>query len=212
LQERTVSLVPRRVALRLLAGVAAVAATAAFFPGARPAQADQGQAVALIQRTAAQVIELIKTTTGAQRQAGIQRVLETDFDLDFMGRSALGTHWNRATPEQRQRFLKAAGSAEAHAYAERFGRYGGQTLATGRVSTRPDGVSIVDSKLSQSNGQPIDIQWEVRDEGRGPRITDVKIEGVSMVMTRRSDFNSYIQNHGGKVEALIDELEARAKQ
>ena len=31
-----------------------------------------------------------------------------------------------------------------------------------------------------------------------------------MVMTRRSDFNSYIQNHGGKVDALIQELEARA--
>ena len=28
-----------------------------------------------------------------------------------------------------------------------------------------------------------------------------------MVMTRRSDFNSYIQNNGGKVEPLIDELE-----
>ena len=33
-----------------------------------------------------------------------------------------------------------------------------------------------------------------------------------MVMTRRSDFNSYISNHGGKVEPLIDELEARAKR
>ena len=31
-----------------------------------------------------------------------------------------------------------------------------------------------------------------------------------MVMTRRSDFNSYIQNNGGTVEPLINELEARA--
>ena len=31
-----------------------------------------------------------------------------------------------------------------------------------------------------------------------------------MVMTRRSDFNSYIQGHSGKVEPLIEELEARA--
>ena len=31
-----------------------------------------------------------------------------------------------------------------------------------------------------------------------------------MVMTRRSDFNSYIQNNGGKVDALIGELERRA--
>ena len=69
---------------------------------------------------------------------------------------------------------------------------------------------MVDSKLNQSNGQPIVIQWEVRESGQGLRITDVKIEGVSMVMTRRSDFNSYIQNNGGKVEPLINELEARA--
>jgi phospholipid transport system substrate-binding protein len=79
------------------------------------------------------------------------------------------------------------------------------------VTTRANGTSVVDSKLNQSNGEPIAIQWEVRNEGQGPRIVDVKIEGVSMVMTRRSDFNSYIQNHGGKVEPLIDELEARAK-
>ena len=80
-----------------------------------------------------------------------------------------------------------------------------------RSTTRPNGVFVVDSKLNQSNGQPIKLQWEVRDAGQGLRITDVKIEGVSMVMTRRSDFNSYIQNNGGKVEPLIDELEAAGR-
>ena len=103
-------------------------------------------------------------------------------------------------------------SSEARAYTERFGQYGGQTLSVARVSQRPNGVSVVDSKLSQTNGQPINIQWEVRDTGQGLRITDVKIEGVSMVMTRRSDFNSYISSHGGKVEPLIDELEAKANR
>ena len=62
----------------------------------------------------------------------------------------------------------------------------------------------------EPNGQPIKLDWEVRNTARGLRITDVKTEGVSMVMTRRSDFSSYIQNHGGTVEPLIKELEARA--
>jgi phospholipid transport system substrate-binding protein len=204
----------RRSILRLAAGAAVVSLVA---PGlavtaAGQAVADQNPASQLIEKAAAVVIELIKTKTGAEREAGIKQVLETDFDLDYMGRSALGTHWNQATPEQRTRFLKAAASAEAHAYAERFGQYGGQTLTVGRVTSRPNGSSIVDSKLNQSNGEPIAIQWEVRNEGQGPRIVDVKIEGVSMVMTRRSDFNSYIQNHGGQVEPLITELETRAKR
>ena len=79
------------------------------------------------------------------------------------------------------------------------------------MTPKPNGLFIVDSRLSQSNGQPIKLEWEVRDAGQGPRITDVKVEGVSMVMTRRSDFKSYIQSHGGKVDALIEELESRAK-
>ena len=165
----------------------------------------------LIQSTAGEVIDIIKSTTpGAARQAAIQQVLQTKFDLPYMGQTALGANWNKASEAQRVRFLKAAETAEAKAYSERFGQYGGQTLAVGKTTSRPNGVFIVDSRLNQTNGQPIKLDWEVRQLPAGLRITDVKIEGVSMVMTRRSDFNSYIQNNGGKVQPLIDELEARA--
>jgi phospholipid transport system substrate-binding protein len=194
----------RRVILRLAAGAAAGAFVAI------PVQAADGPAASLIEKTSTEVIELIKNTTGAQREAGIRKVLETSFDLPYMGQAALGPHWNAIDEAQRVRYLKTATSAEAHAYSDRFGQYGGQTLTIGKVFNRPNGVTVVDSRLNQSNGQPIRIEWEVRDSGQGPRITDVKIEGVSMIMTRRSDFNSYIQGHGGKVEPLIQELEARA--
>ncbi len=206
--------VRRRSTLRLAASAAAIIllGSGLAVTASGQAVADQDPAAQLIKRTADQVIELVKTKTGAAREAGIRQVLETDFDLNYMGRSSLGVHWNQATPEQRERFLKAAASAEAHAYAERFGQYAGQTLTVGRVMPRGNGVSVVDSKLNQSDGEPVSIQWEVRNDGQRPRIVDVKIEGVSMVMTRRSDFNSYIQNHGGQVEALINELENRARR
>jgi phospholipid transport system substrate-binding protein len=167
----------------------------------------------LVAATSAQVIQIIKSTSaGPARQAAMQQVLQTRFDLPFMGQAALGVNWNKATDAQRVRFLKAAESAEARAYSERFGQYGGQTVAVGKVSSRPNGVYMVDSHINQSNGQPIKLEWEVRNTSQGLRITDVKVEGVSMVMTRRSDFNSYIQNNGGKVEPLINELEARAQR
>lgn len=197
----------RHVVRLLVAGAFGLFAVPGF---AQPASA--ADAAQLIQSVAAEVIELIKTKTGADRQAGIRKVLETSFDLSYMGRSALGTHWGRTDEALRERFLKAAASAEAKAYAERFGQYGGQTLTVGKVTSRPNNVLVVDSRLNQTSGEPIRIEWEVRDRGQGPRISDVKIEGVSMVMTRRSDFNSYIQQHGGKVESLVQELEARARQ
>ncbi len=187
----------RRVVFRL-AAAAVVSGAALPALAADPAQ--------LVQGTAQQVIDIVKTKTGADRQAAILQVLQTRFDLPAMGRFALGTHWNQATEDQRTRFLKAVSIAEARAYSERFGQYGGQTLTVGKVTPRANGVTIVDSRLNQTSGQPIKLEWEVRND----RITDVKVEGVSMVMTRRSDFNSYIQNHGGKVDALVQELETRA--
>ncbi len=195
----------RRVALRLVAGALAASLSVSV---AGPASADPAQ---LIKDVSAEVIELIKTKTGAAREAGIRTVLETKFDLGFMGRSALATYWDDKNQALMDRFLKAAASAEARAYSERFGQYGGQTVDVGKVVNRPNGVTVVESKLNQTNGQPIKVDWEVRNTGQGERITDVKVEGVSMVMTRRSDFKSYIQNNGGKVDVLIDELEKRAK-
>jgi phospholipid transport system substrate-binding protein len=194
--------VSRRVVLTLASVILAL-----------PALAADGPAASLIEKTSAEVIDLIKTyPAGPQREAGIRKVLVEAFDLNYMGQQALGKYWATTSPDQQQRYLKAAVDAEAHAYAERFGQYGGQTLTLGKVTPRANGVSVIDSRLNQSNGQPIKIEWEVRDTSGAPRITDVKIEGVSMVITRRTDFTSYIQNNGGKVEALIQELEARAKR
>lgn len=192
----------RRVAMRLAGAVLLLVLPAL---GQSASAADPSQ---LVQSTAQQVIDIVKNKTGADRQTAILTVLQGSFDMPAMARSALGTHWNQATEEERTRFLKAVASAEARAYSERFGQYAGQTLTVGKVVPRANGVSIVESKLNQATGQPIKIDWEVR----GDRITDVKVEGVSMVMTRRSDFNSYIQNHGGKVDALVQELESRANR
>jgi phospholipid transport system substrate-binding protein len=213
-EESVVPFVHRRNILLLAAGAAATLVGPGLLVASRQAAAEQSPATDLIQRTAGRVLDLVMTKTGAAREAGILRVLETDFDLNYMARSALGKHWDQATSDQRERFLKVAANAEAHAYAKRFGQYGGQTLTVDRSmpKMRGDGVSIVSSKLTQTDAEPLAIQWDVRNGGQGARIVDVRIEGVSMVVTRRAEYNSFIQGHGGKVEPLITELEARAKQ
>ena len=97
----------RRVAMRLV-GAAFLLVLPAL--GQSVSAADPSQ---LVQSTAQQVIDIVKTKTGADRQAAIMTVLQASFDMPAMGRSALGTHWNQATEDQRTRFLKAVATAEA---------------------------------------------------------------------------------------------------
>lgn len=198
----------RRLAVRIVLA-------AATFAVAVPVQA-QDDPAGLIRRVSGEVIELIKANpAGTGRELGIRKVLENDFDLPAMGQTALARYWDSVDEPIRQRFLKAAVSNEARAYSARFGEYGGQTLDIGAV-TKKGAATWVESKLNQTNGQPIKIEWEVRTSGGRLRITDVKVEGVSMVMTRQSDYKSFILSNGGKdkpavgVEALVAELERRA--
>jgi phospholipid transport system substrate-binding protein len=164
----------------------------------------------LIETVTAEVVEIVTTKTGADREAAMRQVVQDNFDVPYMGRSALGTHWNQASEQQQARFLAAVETSEARDYSERLGKYAGTTVTIGKVTSRPNNVWIVDSRLNRASGQPIKIEWEVHDRGQGLRIADVKVEGVSMFMTMRSDFNSYIQSNYGEVEPLVKELEARA--
>jgi phospholipid transport system substrate-binding protein len=164
----------------------------------------------MIETVTAEIVEIAKTRTGADGQAAMRQVVQDNFDVPYMGRSALGKHWNQASVQQRARFIAAVETSEARVYSERLGKIAGCTMIIGKVRSRPNSVWIVDSRLNQSNGQPIKIEWEVHDSGQGLRIADVKVEGVSMSMTMRSDFNSYIQSNAGDVEPLVRALEARA--
>ena len=108
----------------------------------------------------AQVIDIVRTKTGAPREAAFREVLRHDFDLTYMGRLALGTHWQAASEQQRARFLAALETAEARAYGERLGKLAGFTLTIDKVVAQPNSVWIVDSSLSQSSGQPIKLEWK----------------------------------------------------
>jgi len=161
----------------------------------------------VVKTGASRILQVLKAgASDSAREATMTQVMQESFDLQAIGRSVLGRHWNTATPEQRQRFIAAFSKSEVKAYSMRFKEYSGQTLNVGKVTA--NGASqMVDSQIVQPNSsQPVRLVWEVQNG----RIIDVLIEGVSMAATRRSDFNAYIQRNG--IDGLISELERRAGQ
>ena len=194
---------------RFLTSATALAGALLVAGGTAQAQ-DAG---AFVDSVARQVLDRLKQgASDAERSNLLRTVLRTNFDLPSMGRAALGQYWTKATPEQQQRYLAAVEHAEVRAYSDRLKQYGGQTLKVNKVTPGPGGAQLVDSAILQpGGGQVVRLVWEVHNRGGKPLVTDVSIEGVSMVLTRRSDFTAYISRNGGTVEPLIVELERRAK-
>jgi len=183
--------------------VTCVMATAATLLAAAGAAAQD--AAQVVERMASQVLATVKTgASDSEREQQMTQLFRANFDIAAIGQMVLGRHWNGATPDQRDKFIAAFEKAEIRAYSGRFKNYQGQTLKIGRVSPSPNGASeMVESQLLQPTGQPIRIVWEI---SRG-KVIDIAVEGVSMGMTRRSDFSAYVQRNG--LDALIDELQRR---
>ena len=81
-------------------------------------------------------------------------------------------------------------------YAARFRAYSGQRFEVTGSQTLSDGDVMVASRLIPRAGEPILIDWRVRETDGGPQIIDVVVAGVSLVVTQRSEFQSVVQSKG----------------
>jgi phospholipid transport system substrate-binding protein len=69
----------------------------------------------------------------------------------------------------------------------------------------------VRSKLIKSDGEPIQLDYLLRESAVGWQIVDVFLSGtVSELATRRSEFSSVMRRGGA--EALVDALQKKVAQ
>lgn len=131
-------------------------------------------------------------------------------DIDGVGRFCLGRYWRMATPQQQQQYLQLFRTALTNAVVVRLGDYqgGGVSLRVIRTEPAADGVHVA-TEISKPGSAPYNVTWVVDGTDQQPRIVDVVAEGVSLRQTQRSDYASYLQQHGGNIEALIQALRAQ---
>lgn len=142
------------------------------------------------------------------REERVRGILRNNFDIQAIGKFALGTYWREATPKQRADYMDLFEDMIVQTYTTRFEDYSGQTLKVDN-SAASGADYIVSSQVVQKDGPPVNLQWRVRKKEGGLRVVDVVVEGVSMSVTQRSDFASVIQSGGGKIDALLDSMRER---
>jgi phospholipid transport system substrate-binding protein len=63
------------------------------------------------------------------------------------------------------------------------------------------------------NAPVIKAAFRVRKTMDGkPIITDMQVEGIWLALSQRSDFTGYLQQHGGNVAALTENLKMQIQQ
>jgi phospholipid transport system substrate-binding protein len=148
----------------------------------------------------------------AQRVARFRELFQSDFDVTGIGRFAIGRYWQAFSPEQQQEFLRLFADYTVQAYADKLGEYGGARFQV--TGSSPAGSEVVvNSQVLRTNGQPVQMDWHLIQEGDGYKVNDVYVDRVSMKVTQRDEFAKIIQNNGGQPSALLAVLrqELRSK-
>jgi phospholipid transport system substrate-binding protein len=141
-----------------------------------------------------------------ERDRRFTPVINAVFDFATMTRLAVGPAWKSFSAEQQAAVRDAFARFIVADYASQIKDYSGESFVVDPQTTPETrgGGEIVKTKLLQSSGRSVNINYLVR----GERVIDIYLNGtISDLATRRDEFASIIASGGA--DALIKRLRDR---
>lgn len=200
----------RRAFVGGLALLAVVSVAAAPWASAS-ANTSAAQARQLIENLTQQALTILRTEKGdlAQREHKFRMVLTEYFAMQSISRRVAGKHWQAMSPAQRREFETLFSEWVLKTYSRRLGGYKGEEIAIEKASAVSDDTVLVQTKVSNEKRKN-KVDWRVVAENAGkPKIVDVSVDGVSMLVAQKSEVSSIIRSKG--VDGLITTLRKHVK-
>lgn len=172
----------------------------------------------LIRELSQETVEAIKADKAIQA-GDLQRIVKLvdekimpHVDFDKTTRSALGRHWNQATPEQRERLKTEFKGLLLRVYAGALSQFKDQTIR--QAPLRPgatEGGQVEIKTQIVGKGEPVQLNYSLEKSEAGVwKIWDFNVLGASMVQTYRNPFAQEVNANG--IEGLIKMLAEKNKK
>jgi phospholipid transport system substrate-binding protein len=196
---------------RLLVAIATAAMLKAGWRAAR-AEPSAEQARALIQDVGNQVLGILRDSSLSDERKFERLVdlLEGPIDLDLVARLILGRHWRSASEAQRKEYLDLFRGYALNFLASKLHLYRGQSYEILDAQVINERDALVATRILGNKGPPLKVDWRLRDQDGALMAIDVIVEGVSLIVTQRSEFGSVIERDG--FEGLLAELRQRIRE
>jgi phospholipid transport system substrate-binding protein len=120
-------------------------------------------------------------------------------------RLAVGRSWKQASAEQKKELTEQFRRMLVRTYANAIGPYQGQTMKVSPSRQKPDDKeATVLSQFIRQGGPPVKLEYQMRKTDDGWKVYDIVVEGVSLVLTYRSEFDVVVKQQG--IDGLIKRL------
>jgi phospholipid transport system substrate-binding protein len=187
-------------------------ALAALLLGGRGAQAavSAEAAQALIHNVGVEVLAVLRDPAldNPQKFDRLVALLDGPIDLEIIARLILGRHWRSASEAQQAEYLELFRAFALDNLASRLHVYDGQDFEIVGAQAVNERDAVVATRVTGGSRPPLKVDWRVRERDDGDLVAiDVIVEGVSLIVTQRSEFSAVIERRG--MDGLLAELRQR---
>jgi len=200
----------KRASARLLQGLmAALLAAGAAAQGAKDMKPDE-----LVRTVTEEVIAAVKSdkqlAAGDKEKAlklAEEKVLP-HIDFGEAARLAVGRAWSKASKAQQEQIVTEFRRMLVRTYSNAITAYEGQTMKVLPARYKPDDTDVTVRNQFLSPGRPpVQIDYSMHKTDEGWKIYDIVVEGVSLVVTYRSEFDALVKQDG--IDGLIKRLQQK---
>ena len=128
-------------------------------------------------------------------------------DLNLISKFVLSKTWKNATDDQKARYIQAFKDYFISSYANKLDQYSGEQVEV--VDAEEAGKYVIVNSFIYREGTDtlkINLKWRLLNRDNEIKIIDLNIEGISLIIAQREEFQSFLANNEGDLEKLIEKI------
>jgi phospholipid transport system substrate-binding protein len=157
----------------------------------------------------AELQKLLRDKNVSKQTERVKVLINGIFDFEELGRRALGTaNWNKMTPAQRTRFVKAFKAMVENSSVKRLEAYSSDSTRYSPAAVNGDRATVTARVFSKGSQSVVEYKLLLK-QGEW-RAWDLVIDDLSTAGNYGDQFRKILQKN--TLDALIARIEARAKE
>ena len=147
------------------------------------------------------------TISDAERTSSFTELVMSSIDLNLISKFVLSKAWKNASDEQKENYLIAFKDYFVSSYANKLDQYTGEKVDV--IGSQEAGkYVIVESNIVREGTDTlkINLKWRLLNKNNQIKIIDLNIEGISLVIAQREEFQSFLANNDYDLDKLIEKI------
>ena len=147
------------------------------------------------------------TISETERTSSFTELVMSSIDLNLISKFVLSKAWKNASDEQKENYLIAFKDYFVSSYANKLDQYTGEKVDV--IGSQEAGkYVIVESNIVREGTDTlkINLKWRLLNKNNQIKIIDLNIEGISLVIAQREEFQSFLANNDYNLDKLIEKI------